>query len=144
MTGNTEDSTVMGGYKFKLEKYVEGSSGAAGTWTPITKATKNGVDNAGTDLNLTTSAVDGTIVVSDLSAGVYRFTEETSTGKYGYIVDGTTHYIFKVKGKNIEEITDEAEKLNILRQDIPTFLMPRMQPEIRLMSTTTALMLRRR
>lgn len=110
MTGNTEDSTVMGGYKFKLEKYVEGSSGAAGTWTPITKATKNGVDNAGTDLNLTTSAVDGTIVVSDLSAGVYRFTEETSTGKYGYIVDGTTHYIFKVKGKNIEEITDEAEK----------------------------------
>ena len=110
MTGNTEDSTVMGGYKFKLEKYVEGSSGAAGTWTSITKATKNGVDNAGTDLNLTTSAVDGTIVVSDLSAGVYRFTEETSTGKYGYIVDGTTHYIFKVKGKNIEEITDEAEK----------------------------------
>ena len=110
MTGDTEDSTVMGGYKFKLEKYVEGSSGAAGTWTPITKAPKNGVDNAGTALDLTTSAGDGTIVVSDLSAGVYRFTEETSTGKYGYIVDGTTHYIFKVKGKNIEEITDEAEK----------------------------------
>ena len=110
MTGNTEDSTVMGGYKFKLEKYVEGSSGAAGTWTPITKAPKNGVDNAGTDLNLTTSAVNGTIVVSDLSAGVYRFTEETNTGEYGYIVDGTTHYIFKVKGENIKEITDDAEK----------------------------------
>ena len=105
-TGNKEDSTVMGGYEFKLEKYSE----STGDWTEITKATKNGVDNAGDPLNLTTSSETGSIVISDLSAGVYRFTEKTTTGNRGYIVDGKTHYIFRVKGSNIEEITDEGEK----------------------------------
>lgn len=105
-TGSQEDTTVMGGYEFKLEKYIESSA----TWTEITKAPKNGVDNAGKDLNLTTSSKDGTIVITDLSAGVYRFTEKTTTGNRGYIVDGKTHYIFRVNGSNIEEITDEVEK----------------------------------
>lgn len=100
----------MGGYEFKLEKYIEGSDGNPGTWTEITRATKNGVDNAGNLLSLTTSTKDGTIVISDLSAGVYRFTEKTTTGKDGYIVDGKTHYIFRVNGSNIEEITNEDEK----------------------------------
>lgn len=105
-TGSQEDTTVMGGYEFKLEKYSE----STGSWTEITKATKNGVDNAGDPLNLTTSPKDGRIVISDLSAGVYRFTEKTTTGKSGYIVDGKTHYIFRVNGSKIEEITDETEK----------------------------------
>lgn len=105
-TGSQEDSTIMGGYEFKLEKYSE----SKGEWTEITKATKNGVDNAGDPLNLTTSSETGSIVISDLSAGVYRFTEKTTTGNRGYIVDGKTHYIFRVKGSNIEEITDEGEK----------------------------------
>lgn len=105
-TGSQEDTTVMGGYEFKLEKYSE----STGNWTEITKATKNGVDNAGDPLNLTTSPKDGRIVISDLSAGVYRFTEKTTTGKSGYIVDGKTHYIFRVNGSKIEEITDETEK----------------------------------
>lgn len=105
-TGSDEDTTVMGGYEFKLEKYSE----STGSWTEITKATKNGVDNAGDPLNLTTSPKDGRIVISDLSAGVYRFTEKTTTGNCGYIVDGKTHYIFRVKGSNIEEITNEDEK----------------------------------
>ena len=109
-TGSQEDPTVMGGYEFKLEKYIEGSDGNPGTWIEITQATKNGVDNAGDPLDLTTSAKDGTIVISDLSAGVYRFTEKTTTGKDGYIVDGKTHYIFRVNGSNIEEITTEEEK----------------------------------
>lgn len=109
-TGSQEDSTVMGGYEFKLEKYIEGSDGNPGTWTEITRATKNGVDNAGDLLNLTTSAKDGTIIISDLSAGVYRFTEKTTTGNRGYIVDGKTHYIFRVNGSNIEEITTDEEK----------------------------------
>jgi fimbrial isopeptide formation D2 family protein/LPXTG-motif cell wall-anchored protein len=109
-TGSQEDTTVMGGYEFKLEKYIEGSDGNPGTWTEITRATKNGVDNAGNLLSLTTSTKDGTIVISDLSAGVYRFTEKTTTGKDGYIVDGKTHYIFRVNGSNIEEITNEDEK----------------------------------
>lgn len=109
-TGSQEDTTVMGGYEFKLEKYIDGSDGNPGTWIEITRATKNGVDNAGDPLNLTTSSVSGTIVISDLSAGVYRFTEKTTTGKDGYIVDGKTHYIFKVNGSNIEEITTEEEK----------------------------------
>lgn len=109
-TGSQEDSTVMGGYEFKLEKYIEGSDGNPGTWTEITRATKNGVDNAGNLLNLTTSAKDGTIIISDLSAGVYRFTEKTTTGNRGYIVDGKTHYIFRVNGSNIEEITTDEEK----------------------------------
>lgn len=104
-TGNQEDTTVMGGYEFKLEKYSE----STGEWTEITKATKNGVDNAGDPLNLTTSSETGSIVISDLSAGVYRFTEKTTTGNRGYIVDGKTHYIFRVKGSNIEEITDEEK-----------------------------------
>lgn len=105
-TGSQEDTTIMGGYEFKLEKYSESKN----EWTEITRATKNGVDNAGDPLNLTTSAKDGTIVISDLSAGVYRFTEKTTTGNCGYIVDGKTHYIFRVKGSNIEEITNEDEK----------------------------------
>lgn len=105
-TGSQEDTTIMGGYEFKLEKYSESKN----EWTEITRATKNGVDNAGDPLNLTTSAKDGTIVISDLSAGVYRFTEKTTTGKDGYIVDGKTHYIFRVNGSNIEEITTEEEK----------------------------------
>lgn len=105
-TGSQEDTTIMGGYEFKLEKYSESKN----EWTEITRATKNGVDNAGDPLNLTTSAKDGTIVISDLSAGVYRFTEETTTGNRGYIVDGKTHYIFKVKGSKIEEITTDEEK----------------------------------
>ena len=109
-TGSQEDSTVMGGYEFKLEKYIEGSDGNPGTWTEITRATKNGVDNAGDLLNLTTSAKYGTIIISDLSAGVYRFTEKTTTGNRGYIVDGKTHYIFRVNGSNIEEITTDEEK----------------------------------
>lgn len=109
-TGSQEDTTVMGGYEFKLEKYIEGSDGNPGTWIEITKATKNGVDNAGDPLKLTTSAKDGTIVISDLSAGVYRFTEKPTTGNRGYIVDGKTHYIFRVNGSNIEEITSEDEK----------------------------------
>lgn len=105
-TGSQEDTTVMGGYEFKLEKYSE----STGSWTEITKATKNGVDNAGDPLKLKTSSEDGRIVISDLSAGVYRFTEKTTTGNCGYIVDGKTHYIFRVKGSNIEEITNEDEK----------------------------------
>lgn len=105
-TGSQEDTTIMGGYEFKLEKYSESKN----EWTEITKATKNGVDNAGDPLNLTTSPKDGRIVISDLSAGVYRFTEKTTTGKSGYIVDGKTHYIFRVNGSKIEEITDETEK----------------------------------
>ena len=65
-TGSQEDTTVMGGYEFKLEKYSE----STGSWTEITKATKNGVDNAGDPLKLKTSSEDGRIVISDLSAGV--------------------------------------------------------------------------
>lgn len=104
-TGATADGVNMQGYEFTLEKYDE----ATKSWKEITKAPDKGVDNAGSDLVLTTNA-DGKITIDNLTAGVYRFTEKTTTGSNGYIVDGTTHYIFKVEGENIVEITDESEK----------------------------------
>lgn len=98
-TGNAVDATKMAGYTFTLDKYVDGE------WTPITKETSNGVINAGEKLNLTTGS-EGTISVEDLSNGVYRFTEASTTDKSGYIVDSHTHYLFKVNGKKIEKIPE--------------------------------------
>ena len=102
-TGDTVDNTQMVGYEFVLEKY------STNGWVKIEKAPANGVDNAGDELVLTTDE-DGKITIASLSAGVYRFTEKTVTKKNGYIVDGKTHYIFKVEGQHIVEITDDTEK----------------------------------
>ena len=98
-TGNAVDAKKMAGYTFTLDKYVDGK------WTPITKETSNGVINAGENLNLTTGS-EGTISVKDLSNGVYRFTEASTTDKSGYIVDSHTHYLFKVNGNKIEKIPE--------------------------------------
>lgn len=103
-TGDTVDNTQMVGYEFVLEKY------STNGWVKIEKAPANGVDNAGDELVLTTDE-DGKITIASLSAGVYRFTEKTVTKKNGYIVDGKTHYIFKVEGQHIVEITDDTEKV---------------------------------
>lgn len=103
-TGDTVDNTQMVGYEFVLEKY------STNGWVKIEKAPANGVDNAGDELVLTTDK-DGKITIASLSAGVYRFTEKTVTKKNGYIVDGKTHYIFKVEGQHIVEITDDTEKV---------------------------------
>ena len=143
-TGSQEDSTVMGGYEFKLEKYIEGSDGNPGTWTEITRATKNGVDNAGDLLNLTTSAKDGTIIISDLSAGVYRFTEKTTTGNRGILLTERRTIFSELMAQTSKKLLLMKKRPSILRQVIITFLTLKMQVETRLISITTALMLIKR
>lgn len=88
-TGSEPDGTAMSGYTFKLYKW----DGAK--WNEITKMPKNGQDNMGDPLTLTTNN-SGEISVKDLTKGVYAFVETGVNKKQGYILDADTAYVFKL------------------------------------------------
>lgn len=83
---------LLQGFTFTLDKWNE----TTGSWTKIEKASKDGQDNAGDKLNLTTGQ-DGKISVNNLTKGIYRFTEVSGPNDSNYIIDTKTHYVFEVK-----------------------------------------------
>ena len=93
--GEITEGTLLDGFKFTLEKWNKTTE----KWEPITNAAKNGQDNAGDALELTT--VKGKISVSSLTKGIYRFTEidgpADGAANSDYIIDTKTHYIFEAK-----------------------------------------------
>lgn len=88
-TGSTKDSTLMNGYTFKLYKWKDPA------WVQITNEPKNGQDNKGDPLTLTTNN-SGEISVKDLTQGVYAFVETGVNSEQGYILDAETAYVFKL------------------------------------------------
>ena len=88
-TGSTKDSTAMSDYTFKLYKW-DGTK-----WNEITKEPKNGQDNMGDPLTLTTNN-SGEISVAGLTKGVYAFVETEVPRTQGYILDAGTAYVFKL------------------------------------------------
>lgn len=89
-TGSTQDGTaVMSDYTFKLYKW-DGTK-----WNEITKEPKNGQDNMGDPLTLTTNN-SGEISVAGLTKGVYAFVETEVPRTQGYILDAGTAYVFKL------------------------------------------------
>lgn len=112
--GEGTEGTLLTGFTFTLEKWNETTV----KWDPITKAAKNGQDNTGDELKLTTE--DGKISVSSLTKGIYRFTETAGpadgAANSDYIIDTKTHYIFEVKDDatnagqlTIANVTEDAE-----------------------------------
>ena len=112
--GEITEGTLLDGFKFTLEKWNKTTE----RWEPITNAAKNGQDNAGDALELTT--VNGKISVSSLTKGIYRFTEidgpADGAANSDYIIDTKTHYIFEAKEDEnnagqltIANVTEDAE-----------------------------------
>lgn len=112
--GEITEGTLLDDFKFTLEKWNKTTE----KWEPITNAAKNGQDNAGDALELTT--VNGKISVSSLTKGIYRFTEiagpADGAANSDYIIDTKTHYIFEAKEDEnnagqltIANVTEDAE-----------------------------------
>ena len=110
-TGN--DTESLAGVKFVLQKEENGS------WTTITQSEQ---DNAEFDL---TTKSDGTITVSGLSQGTYRFIETDRGDNDGYIMDGASVYKFVIgeDGKTYKEdgttlLTDAQITVNNEKPDM--------------------------
>lgn len=101
-TGSKPDGTVMSDYTFKLYKW-DGTK-----WNEITKKPKNGQDNMGDPLTLTTNA-SGEISVKDLTQGVYAFVETEVPRTQGYILDAGTAYVFKLTADGAMKAADTSD-----------------------------------
>lgn len=90
--GKDAKGELLQGFTFTLDKWDETNN----RWTKIERASKDGQDNAGEDLDLTTGQ-NGKIHVDNLTKGIYRFTEVSGPTDSNYIIDTKTHYVFEVK-----------------------------------------------
>lgn len=84
-----KDGTALAGVTFVLQK----KDATTGKYTTVTTDDKGNA--IGTNGTLTTSS-EGTITVSDLAPGDYRFIETGIGTNYGYILDGATSYTFTI------------------------------------------------
>ena len=105
------EGELLEGFTFTLDKWNE-----TGSWTKIEKASKDGQDNAGDKLNLTTGQ-DGKISVNNLTKGIYRFTEVSGPNDSNYIIDTKTHYVFEVKESDNGLIIAAVETPNLKWND---------------------------
>ncbi|WP_294809518.1 SpaH/EbpB family LPXTG-anchored major pilin [uncultured Gemmiger sp.] len=101
-TGSKPDGTVMSGYTFKLYKWKDPA------WVQITNEPKNGQDNKGDPLTLTTNN-SGEISVAGLTKGVYAFVETGVNKKQGYILDADTAYVFKLDADGAMQDVSDAD-----------------------------------
>ncbi len=102
------EGELLKGFTFTLDKWNETKN----TWTKIEKASKDGQDNAGEDLDLTTGQ-NGKIHVDNLTKGIYRFTEVSGPTDSNYIIDTKTHYVFEVKEGDKGLVIAKVENHNL-------------------------------
>ena len=102
------EGELLKGFTFTLDKWNETKN----TWTKIEKASKDGQDNAGEDLDLTTGQ-NGKIHVDNLTKGIYRFTEVSGPTDSNYIIDTKTHYVLEVKEGDKGLVIAKVENHNL-------------------------------